>query len=244
MDLADLDYHLPERATAQRPAEPATRLAPGGCAHGGRRPAPARWPTWPSSCVSDVLVVNTTPVRPPGCGCASPAGARSRSCCWSGAPAGDWEGAGAPQPAGSPGTRFAAGPDLDVEVGGEAATAPGGDPARGRRRGRAGGARPLRHRPAAALHPHPAGRPRALPDGVRRAPGVGGGTHRASHLTPQVLDRCRAAGARVEPVELLVGMGTFRPMSRPRSKTTTCTPSVTVPPAPWRLRAGAGHGRR
>lgn len=36
------------------------------------------------------------------------------------------------------------------------------------------------------------------------------------HLTPAVLDRCRAAGARVEPVELMVGMGTFRPMSAPK----------------------------
>jgi S-adenosylmethionine:tRNA ribosyltransferase-isomerase len=36
------------------------------------------------------------------------------------------------------------------------------------------------------------------------------------HLTPAVLDRCRAAGARVEPVELVVGMGTFRPMSAPK----------------------------
>jgi len=33
------------------------------------------------------------------------------------------------------------------------------------------------------------------------------------HLTPELLARCRAAGARVEPVELMVGMGTFRPMS-------------------------------
>jgi S-adenosylmethionine:tRNA ribosyltransferase-isomerase len=33
------------------------------------------------------------------------------------------------------------------------------------------------------------------------------------HLTSGDLDRCRAAGARVEPVDLVVGMGTFRPMS-------------------------------
>ena len=36
------------------------------------------------------------------------------------------------------------------------------------------------------------------------------------HLTPAVLDRCRAAGARVEFLELVVGMGTFRPMSAPK----------------------------
>src|SRR5262249_9605974 len=36
------------------------------------------------------------------------------------------------------------------------------------------------------------------------------------HLTPAVLDRCRAAGARVETVDLMVGMGTFRPMDAPK----------------------------
>jgi S-adenosylmethionine:tRNA ribosyltransferase-isomerase len=32
------------------------------------------------------------------------------------------------------------------------------------------------------------------------------------HLTDAVLDRCRTAGAEVAPVELMVGLGTFRPM--------------------------------
>ena len=33
------------------------------------------------------------------------------------------------------------------------------------------------------------------------------------HLTPAVLDACRAAGAEIAPVELAVGLGTFRPMT-------------------------------
>jgi S-adenosylmethionine:tRNA ribosyltransferase-isomerase len=33
------------------------------------------------------------------------------------------------------------------------------------------------------------------------------------HLTPAVLDGCRAAGAEIVTVELAVGLGTFRPMS-------------------------------
>ena len=33
------------------------------------------------------------------------------------------------------------------------------------------------------------------------------------HLTPAVLDGCRAAGAEIVPVELAVGLGTFRPMT-------------------------------
>jgi S-adenosylmethionine:tRNA ribosyltransferase-isomerase len=36
------------------------------------------------------------------------------------------------------------------------------------------------------------------------------------HLTLGILDRCRAAGARVVGVELEVGMGTFRPMTAPK----------------------------
>jgi S-adenosylmethionine:tRNA ribosyltransferase-isomerase len=36
------------------------------------------------------------------------------------------------------------------------------------------------------------------------------------HLTPAVLDGCRAAGARIEMVDLVVGMGTFRPISAPK----------------------------
>jgi S-adenosylmethionine:tRNA ribosyltransferase-isomerase len=33
------------------------------------------------------------------------------------------------------------------------------------------------------------------------------------HLTPAVLDGCRAAGVRIEMVDLVVGMGTFRPIA-------------------------------
>ena len=36
------------------------------------------------------------------------------------------------------------------------------------------------------------------------------------HLTPTVLDRCRAKGVRVETVELSVGLGTFRPITTDR----------------------------
>jgi S-adenosylmethionine:tRNA ribosyltransferase-isomerase len=36
------------------------------------------------------------------------------------------------------------------------------------------------------------------------------------HLTSAVLDGCRAAGVRIEMVDLVVGMGTFRPISAPK----------------------------
>jgi S-adenosylmethionine:tRNA ribosyltransferase-isomerase len=35
------------------------------------------------------------------------------------------------------------------------------------------------------------------------------------HFSPELLDRCRAAGASVHAVELAVGLGTFRPISTP-----------------------------
>jgi S-adenosylmethionine:tRNA ribosyltransferase-isomerase len=38
------------------------------------------------------------------------------------------------------------------------------------------------------------------------------------HMTPEVLDRCRAAGATVEEVDLAVGLGTFRPVTAARAE--------------------------
>ena len=59
----------------------------------------------------------------------------------------------------------------------------------------------------------PAGGSRALPDGVRRAAGSVAAPTAGLHLTPAVLDGCRAVGVRIEMVDLVVGMGTFRPIS-------------------------------
>src|SRR4029453_5819173 len=68
------------------------------------------------------------------------------------------------------------------------------------------------------------------------------------HLTPQVLDRWRAAGARVEPVELMVGMGTFRPMSAAKVEDhhmhaeRYMVPASTLAPCE-QVRAPGGRGR-
>jgi S-adenosylmethionine:tRNA ribosyltransferase-isomerase len=54
------------------------------------------------------------------------------------------------------------------------------------------------------------------------------------HLTPAVLDACRAAGARIEPVELAVGLGTFRPITTARVEDHQMhAERYRVPPSTW-----------
>jgi S-adenosylmethionine:tRNA ribosyltransferase-isomerase len=54
------------------------------------------------------------------------------------------------------------------------------------------------------------------------------------HLTPAVLDACRAAGARIEPVELAVGLGTFRPITTARVEDHRMhAERYRVPPSTW-----------
>ena len=53
-------------------------------------------------------------------------------------------------------------------------------------------------------------------------------------LTPAVLDACRATGARIEPVELAVGLGTFRPITAPKVEDHRMhAERYRVPPATW-----------
>ena len=182
----------------------------------------------------DVLVVNTTRVLPARLRLRKAQRGEVEALLLERGLRAHWEALVRPSRRVRPGTRLAVGPRLDVEVGGEGV----GDgtrrvtPRAGRRR-RAGGARPLRHRPAAALHPHPAGRPRAL-DQVfaERLGSVAAPTAGLHHPAgPRSLP---AAGA-VEPCRTWWAWARSGPCRRPRSKTTTCTPSATwSPPAPWR----------
>ena len=66
------------------------------------------------------------------------------------------------------------------------------------------------------------------------------------HLTPAVLDRLVAAGARVAPVELVVGLDTFRPLSTELVEDHVIhTERYTVPDATWddvgRVRSAGGR---
>lgn len=66
------------------------------------------------------------------------------------------------------------------------------------------------------------------------------------HLTPELLERIRAAGVRVVRVELVVGLGTFRPMTAELVEDHAMhRESYVVPPTTWeaveRTRAGGGR---
>jgi S-adenosylmethionine:tRNA ribosyltransferase-isomerase len=218
MDLADFDYDLPESAIAQRPAEPrdAARLlvdcGRGGVAH--RTVADLPELVRPG----DTVVVNTTRVLPARLRLRKSTGGEVEVLLLERLPSGGWEALVRPGRRVKPGTVLHAGPDLDVHVG---ADGPGD------------GTRlvDLRVGPGvdelAALDRHgvvplPPYITTALDDPERYQtvfadrPGSVAAPTAGLHLTAEVLDRCRAAGARVAPVELVVGMGTFRPMSAPK----------------------------
>lgn len=215
MDLADFDYDLPPPAVAQRPVEPrdaARLLVDGGpgapVAH--RRVADVPDLVGPG----DVVVVNTTKVLPARLRLRKATGGEVEVLLLERTPTGAWEALVRPGRRVRPGTVLAAGPDLAVVVGG-----PGpGD-----------GTRLVELRPAgddelAALTRHGAvplppyiTAPLDDPDRYQTVfaehPGSVAAPTAGLHLTPAVLDGCRRRGARVEPVELVVGLGTFRPMT-------------------------------
>ena len=124
------------------------------------------------------------------------------------------------------------------------ATAPGEVDAAGRRRrrGRAGGPRPPRRRAAAAVHHRAAGRPRALPDRVRRPARLGGRPDRRP--PPHRRGARRAAGRPGRPWRPSSWSWAWARSGRSpptRSRTTTCTPSATrCRRRPWPPASGAG----
>ena len=237
----------PRRAARLRPGCSSTAAPAGGVVATARSPTCPAW-SGPATCWSST---------PPGCsrrGCAlrKPTGGEVEVLLLERHPAGAWEALVRPSRRVRPGTVLVAGDDLRSRSAGRApATAPA------RSRSRAGGDDEL-----AALDRHgvvplppyitaPAGRPRALPDRVRRSARVGGRPH--GRPAPH------AGGAR--PVPRGRGPGRRRragrrhghvpARSRPtRSRTTTCTPSATAVPAetlaacrggPRRGRSGRGR---
>ena len=216
MDPADFDYDLPESAIAQTPVEPRDRarlLVDRGQGQPPEHRTVADLPALVRP--GDVLVVNTSRVLPARLRLRKPTGGAVEVLLLERLATGGWEALVRPSRRVAPGTELAAGDGLVVRVGGagpadgtrlvELRMPPGADElAVLGRHGtvplppyiRAPLADPERYQTVFAEHP-----------GSVAAPTAG------LHLTPAVLDACRAAGARVETVDLAVGMGTFRPMT-------------------------------
>lgn len=215
MDLAELDYDLPRDAIAQQPAEPrdAARLlvddGAGGVGH--RRVADLPALVRPG----DVVVVNTTRVLPARLRLRKATGGAVEVLLLERTAAGPWEALVRPGRRVHPGTRLVAGDDLAVVV-------DGAGPGEGTRLVRlelapgVGELEALDRHGTVPLPPYvtaPLGDPERYQTVFADRPGSVAAPTAGLHLTPAVLDGCRRAGATIEPVDLVVGMGTFRPMT-------------------------------
>jgi S-adenosylmethionine:tRNA ribosyltransferase-isomerase len=215
MDLAEFDYDLPADAIAQRPASPrdAARLlvddGSGQVAH--RTVADMPGLVRPG----DVLVVNRTRVLPARLRLRKTTGGEVEVLLLEETTTGAWEALVRPGRRVRPGTALVAGPHLTVVVDGDGP----GDGTRLVELVVPEGADVLAALDRHGVVPLPPYITEPLDDPERYQtvfadrPGSVAAPTAGLHLTPQVLDACRAAGARVDAVELVVGMGTFRPMT-------------------------------
>jgi S-adenosylmethionine:tRNA ribosyltransferase-isomerase len=222
------DYNLPEAAIAQAPAEPrdAARLLV--AVDPGRAPEHRRVADLPSLLgPGDVLVVNTTRVLPARLRLRKPTGGAAEVLLLEpdGAAGGDvWEALV------HPGRRLRPGELLCAPAAGAPAGA-GGHPlvevgdylADGRRRVRllrtaeevmsVAGSLPL-----PPYIRQPLRDPERYQTVYAENPGSVAAPTAGLHLTADVLRRCRSAGARVEGVDLSVGLATFRPITAARAE--------------------------
>jgi S-adenosylmethionine:tRNA ribosyltransferase-isomerase len=133
-------------------------------------------------------------------------------------PSGEWEALVRPSRRVAPGTELAAGAGLRVRFG---ETGPG-DGTRLVELRTAGDADELELLDRHGVVPLPPyiSAPLADPERYQTVfadrPGSVAAPTAGLHLTPAVLDGCRAAGVHIDMVDLVVGMGTFRPISAPK----------------------------
>lgn len=218
METADLDYDLPPGAIAQTPLEPrdaARLLIDEGV---GRPPRHGQIPDLVGLVgVGDVVVVNTTRVLPARLRLRKPTGGAVEVLLLeplAGADLDRWEALVRPSRKVSPGTSLVAGNDLTVVV--------GEDLGAGRRvvdvvlHGAAELFDVLGRHGQLPLPPYIT---QGLADPERYQttyadqPGSVAAPTAGLHLTPALLHRIHATGARLKGVELKVGLGTFRPIS-------------------------------
>jgi S-adenosylmethionine:tRNA ribosyltransferase-isomerase len=230
MQTTDLDYDLAPEAVAQHPVEPRSSARLLVDAGPGRAPGHHTVADLPGLVgPGDVLVVNTTRVLPARLNLRKATGGAAEVLLLErvedGGP-GAWQALVRPGRRLPPGTRLVppggpAGPaDLAVEVGEVL-----GEDGRRLVHLRVDGAPPQdTGAELAALGRHgtvplPPYITAELADAERyqtvyaERPGSVAAPTAGLHLTEEVLDGCRRAGARIEPVELVVGLGTFRPIT-------------------------------
>jgi S-adenosylmethionine:tRNA ribosyltransferase-isomerase len=223
MELADFDYDLPDAAIAQVPMEPRDRarlLVDRGPGHEPDHRVVADLPGLIRP--GDVLVVNTTRVLPARLHLRKPTGGAVEVLLLERTESGWWDALVRPSRRVAAGTVLSDDPDdpddLAIEVGG-----PGGD--EGTRRVRlhvpdgADELDVLARRGQVPLPPYittPLDDPERYQTVYAERPESVAAPTAGLHLTPAVLDACRAAGATVVPVELVVGLGTFRPIQTER----------------------------
>jgi S-adenosylmethionine:tRNA ribosyltransferase-isomerase len=217
MDTAEVDYELPVSAIAQTPVEPrdaARLLVDRGP---GRPPAHQHVTDLPALIApGDVVVVNTTRVLPARLRLTKPTGGAVEVLLLEPLDPGQriWEALVRPSRKVAPGTALMASEELTLVV--------GEDRGEGRRvvELELGEGVDL----LAALDRHgvvplppyittPLADPERYQTTYAEQPGSVAAPTAGLHLTPAVLERMRAAGAVVAPVELVVGLGTFRPIA-------------------------------
>jgi S-adenosylmethionine:tRNA ribosyltransferase-isomerase len=217
MDTADVDYHLPDEAIAQTPIEPrdaARLLIDAGAGHAPRHGRITDLPSLIEP--GDVVVLNTTRVLPARLRLTKATGGAVEVLLLEPLDPAErtWEALVRPSRKVAPGTALRAGADLTVVV--------GDDLGEGRRHVEldlAGGEDLLgvldRHG-AVPLPPYitaPLADPERYQTTYAVQPGSVAAPTAGLHLTAAVLDGIRARGATIVPVELVVGLGTFRPIS-------------------------------
>lgn len=211
MDTSAFDYDLPEVAIAQQPVEPRDRARLLVDRGAGRPPEHRTVADLPELVgPGDVVVVNSTRVLPARLHLRKDSGGAVEVLLLEEVAGRTWEALVRPGRRVPPGTRLVAGPDLAVVVGDRLEE--------GRRLVEV----ETPDLPAAlARHgelPLPPYIHEALADPERyqtvyaARPGSVAAPTAGLHLTDDVLERISARGASLESVELLVGLGTFRPM--------------------------------